>query len=602
MHEGSLLAARFGGVAIGFPLLTWAIGAAFLGRFTRLDRAERFAASFGLGFAAVALCAFLALVLHAPQPYFNLGAVGLLLAVALLCRLTKPKSPADIGPSVRPLAIGLALAYLHLVCIQALLPAYRGSNWYFDWWMHYDEACVFVGDKPVNTEWANSYTLASRTPLFNLTTAFVMGLAGHDFAIYQLASVLPSICFVLVLYLLLRELFGRRAGRLALLLAPLNLWMLHNAWFTWPKMLAAYYLILALYFYLRSLRYRASDPSVAAGYFISFGVAALLGFMTHQVGLVYVLPLLLHAGLSAWRNPIFRPRSSELIACGLMGLVVAAPWYVWLASTLGRDKITGSTPITLGDTSARFNPLAIANWMGCNLGASVVPLGIGRGFLTEKPLDADVPPWSVEVYQAEKRWFFGPPTLVGLYRGVTELYFSLFTGAITISLLVFLIAIIRRRRRESILAPLAPAPADSAVWSAVWFFLVGGTLGSAFLHPGRIAHGIAHSAAFPSALVLAALAWGLLSRARTTVAVLVGCGMVLEFVLMFWSHWWLLLHNSDVLEPGSGVDGPREALVPLWNEILGRADSFFLAGAILVQALLIVLLLRSLHRQMEPAK
>jgi hypothetical protein len=83
--------------------------------------------------------------------------------------------------------------------------------------------------------------------------------------------------------------------------------------------------------------------------------------------------------------------------------------------------------------------------------------------------------------------------------------------------------------------------------------------------------------------------------------VFVGCGMVLEFLLMFWSHWWLLFHNPEVLEPGSGAEGPRETWVPLLNEALGGADRLFLAGAVLVQAALVVLLLRSLRRPPETA-
>src|SRR5438128_9607427 len=89
MTEGWALAARVAGVALGFPLLAWAFGDAILGRCTRLDREERFAASFGVGFAALALCAFVAFVLHAPQPLFNLAAVGLMLGVALWCRLVE---------------------------------------------------------------------------------------------------------------------------------------------------------------------------------------------------------------------------------------------------------------------------------------------------------------------------------------------------------------------------------------------------------------------------------------------------------------------------------------------------------------------------------
>jgi hypothetical protein len=141
------------------------------------------------------------------------------------------------------------------------------------------------------------------------------------------------------------------------------------------------------------------------------------------------------------------------------------------------------------------------------------------------------------------------------------------------------------------------------VWAAVWLFLFVGTLAAAFLHPGKIPWGIAHSAAFPSAVVLAALAWGLLSRAGPTTAAFVSGGMVLEFLLMFWSHWWLLFHDPEVLEPGSGVIGPREPDVQMLNESLGSGDLLFLAAAVIIQVVLIVLLFRLVlsPRESQPA-
>jgi hypothetical protein len=668
MDEGQLLAARIGGVAVGFPLLAWVFGSAVLGRFTRLDREERFAASFGLGFAAVALCAFLVFVLHAPQPYFNLGAGALMLGTALWCRLTTEDRPADGAPFPWPLAAVFALAYVHLLCLQALLPAYRGGYWFFDWWMHYNEAQIFVGDEAVTTTWANGYTLASRTPLFNLATAFIMGIAGHGFDTYQMASAATNICFVLPLYLLVRDLFGRRAAWLALLLAPLNLWMLHNAWFTWSKMLAAYYVILALHLYLQSLRHGRADPARQADYFFCFAVFALLAYMTHQSTFFYVLPLLPHAAVMAVRERAIRPRLRALLAPALLALAVAGPWYAWLAGTLGTDKIIHSTPITLGDDSATFRPAAIAKWMGFNIGVSVVPVGVGEAFFTEVPPDVEGPPWAVEVHRGEwfeltpasldslraaglpdevaarldalkekefdtreqflskladdldgeelaryrdlvveqarheRRWFLGPPSLVGLHLGLTQLYFSLLTGAITLSLSVFLLATaVRRVRRGPALPAAKVEPAGRAAWVAVWLFLIVGTLGGAFLHPGKIPWGIAHSAVFPSAVVLAALAWGLLSRAGRTAVTLVCCGMALEFFLMFWSHWWLLFHDPDILQPRSSAVGPRERWVCMLNETLGSADWPFLVGAIVVQAALVVLLLWSVRRPAETA-
>jgi hypothetical protein len=124
----------------------------------------------------------------------------------------------------------------------------------------------------------------------------------------------------------------------------------------------------------------------------------------------------------------------------------------------------------------------------------------------------------------------------------------------------------------------------------VILFLGIGTLGGAFLHPGHIPWGIAHSAVFPSAVILAALGWGVLSLASPRIRVLVVLGMAGEFLLMFWLHWWLLFHDPEILEPGAAERGIRATSVRFLNECLGNADMIFLVGAVVVQAILVVLL------------
>ena len=55
------------------------------------------------------------------------------------------------------------LGYLHLVCVQTVLPNYMGGSWYFDWWMHYDVTSVLLRapGHPLTTHWStDEYTLA----------------------------------------------------------------------------------------------------------------------------------------------------------------------------------------------------------------------------------------------------------------------------------------------------------------------------------------------------------------------------------------------------------------------------------------------------------
>ncbi len=552
---------RLASVALGFPLFAGLFGWSVLGRVTALDREERFAASWGVGFAFLAACRFLAFAFHVPTTTFALATLALAIVLTALCH----KRQSEISYPWT-LAAGFGLAYLHLVGVSALLPVFRGSLWYFDWWMHYDAALVFLGDRTTEVVWANGYTLASRTPLFNLTASSVMALAGHDFATYQLASALPSFAFVAPVFLLLRDRYGRRAARLALLLAPLNLWMLHNAWFTWPKMLTAYYLLLGLHLYLRSLRARLTDPAAAGQFFVGCGVCATLGYLTHQVAAVYALPLLLHAGFVGIRRRNYRPRLAECAAVGFAGLLLA-PWYGWLAVSLGGGKITGSTPVTLGDERAVFRLLDVVWWMTVNTLTSWLPWNVAR---------AVAEGWGG----------------AGLYWAITSVYFSQFTGALTLSLTAFLLwrGWQGWRRKGGEPSPQPTAPREGVV---IALFAGLGYAGAAFLHPGIMDHGIAHSAAFPTAVLLTALAWGVLSRASVTTGLLVSAGIVAEFLFLFWSHCWLLARAPEVLEglPGNAVYKEESRLVFL-NDLLGQGQFVAVAATLAIQAVLIMGIVR----------
>src|SRR5260221_10795487 len=103
--------------------------------------------------------------------------------------------------------------------------------WWGVWYMHHPCARVFPGTCPDSYAFVDQYTLAARTPLFNLVGGFALSLTGDAFWSFQLTCVWLSWCFVAPLALVLRGLYGEGAARLALLLAPLNVWLLHLAWF-----------------------------------------------------------------------------------------------------------------------------------------------------------------------------------------------------------------------------------------------------------------------------------------------------------------------------------------------------------------------------------
>ncbi len=156
MTEGQELAVRVVEVGLGLPIVAWLFGSSVLGRLTNLDRTELFAASFGVSLAFLAVAQFLGFLLITPQPgvsvaapadaerlpqffglllnppqsYYAAGVIGFMLATALLCQLTDSTKKARDWLPPFPLAVLFFLAYLNLFCLQALLPAYRGSYWF----------------------------------------------------------------------------------------------------------------------------------------------------------------------------------------------------------------------------------------------------------------------------------------------------------------------------------------------------------------------------------------------------------------------------------------------------------------------------------------
>jgi 4-amino-4-deoxy-L-arabinose transferase-like glycosyltransferase len=545
-----VLFARIVAAAVGFPLVPCLFGWSLLGRVPGLDQAERFTGAWGVGYAVLAAAEFLAFLTHAPQPAFHLGVLALMIAVTVLLWRRPPLPDPDFWPLVG----GWTLVYGHLLLIQALLPQYVGSDWWGDWHMHYEEAQVFLGRLPVTTEWvgAGRYTVASRTPLFNLAAAFLPAVLGDEFWTFQVADAALNSCWVAPVYLLLRELFDRRAARLGVLLAALNVWLLHNAWFTWPKMLAAYFLVLALCCYLRWLRQRAG------GWFLACWLSGLLGFLTHQVAAVYLAALLLHAAVLLAARRAAWPRPRDLMLLPATAVLLLVPWYAWLSVQFGVGQVLGGTPVTQMDESA-LSPVNYFGAVAYNLFASVVPVDLAGALWT------------------------GPRTWDGIYRGLTAVYFSLVPGALTVSLSLFLVADLVRARWSGLRRP---------EWSATWAFVLLGGLGAALLHPRAYTHGIAHAALFPSVLVLATLAWGRLSRGSRTWTGLVLAGMVLEFLALFWSHVYLTAWPAR-LDPY-----PYNPRLKAEHHLLFLADVFtavrplVIAAALTVQLILAGLLVR----------
>lgn len=185
---------------------------------------------------------------------------------------------------------------------------------------------VETGEGPygrVATALFKPYNFSSRGPLPGLGATPVVLLAGgrppaerpdepwlvfdpQGFMAYRLAMMSFAAIAFLAVWDLARRLAGRRGAYLAVLLAATTPFLVHEVWFTWPKMLAAAMVLLAA---ICVIQRRPLQGGVLAGFGYMMHPGALLAVPT--LGLIALWPL---RG-AIWNRP--RIRQGILLAAGL---------------------------------------------------------------------------------------------------------------------------------------------------------------------------------------------------------------------------------------------------------------------------------------------
>jgi hypothetical protein len=174
------------------------------------------------------------------------------------------------------------------------------------------------------------YDFSSRGPLSGIASAPVVLLAGgrpptglpnqawapfdqQGFMAYRLAMMAFASTAFLSLWTLTRHLGGRTAARLALLLAATTPFLVHEVWFTWPKLLAASFVLLAF-------------ASVIAGRPLLAGVLIGIGYLVHPVALLFLPPLALLALWPLVGARLRRPRLKQALLVAAGAAVFLVSW------------------------------------------------------------------------------------------------------------------------------------------------------------------------------------------------------------------------------------------------------------------------------------
>jgi 4-amino-4-deoxy-L-arabinose transferase-like glycosyltransferase len=561
-------------VSLAVPLLALVPGGLFAARLSSLEPEERAAVAGGLGTGLLGAAAFVA-HLAGGRPVWVDAAIWIAAVLGGVVALALARGRRG---ALTWRLLGLwALFYAVVLGFQGMSAVYAGGNWYADWWEHYSISQVYAGTEGNHfTVWFGYYTLASRTPLFNLGAAFALAAFGDRFWVYQVYSTFVSSLFVLAMYLVVDDLWGRRAALVCAVFVFFDAWLVHDAMFTWSKMIAAYFALMSLHFYLR---FRArTDPA-------TFYLCALMGalaVMCHQSAAYFLIALPAAHWLLRPRPPLSRRQVGLGVA---IVLVVMAPWHWWVSDlytvggavhanpvlstgqpTLARflhggaeNAVTSLVPVPLVDYLLRgrlaeekvvfrlsefyLNPLA---------GALTVSLMAALLFTVRRPL---APPLRRGFYQLRGPLVslgFGALVLVALIVGRPRYAFEWlgpgpFVWAFGAGLIALGLVTWRRRPRP------AEWPSGDALHLTVALFVLAGYFGGLLAHPGGEVDGVATNAMVSSVILVIACALRRAALLPRWGQKLLAAGVVLESAIL-----WVLLARLRSGDPPFAFDVNRD--------------------------------------------
>lgn len=337
-------------LAILLPVLSFGPGFFFVRRL-RWINSEKICASIGLSILLIYFVATAIYLLHLNWRYCWLASGGGLLLTLFSWRdLVRLWTKRNVRRQFGGFGLLLAAGFLMLCLIQH----YSGGEWAGDWLEHYHRTGFFLKYQPYDTIFIQKYVLPARPPMMNLITAHFLAHVGERFDLFQIVSLFLNLLVLFPCILLANHLVkngGRRVWLIAAFLT-LNPVVMENATWAWTKLLAAFFVILSLAFYLRA--WRKNDPIRMIVAAASMAAAILV----HYSAGPYAIALLLHyLCILPWRQ-------NKLIEIGgsvVTGTLLLASWFVWSLAIYGPKTTFASntTATEMQHASASQNALKI---------------------------------------------------------------------------------------------------------------------------------------------------------------------------------------------------------------------------------------------------
>jgi len=255
--------------------------------------------------------------------------------------------------AARALIVGQLLVTGWCVGWLSFVTTYSGGGWAGDWFEHWERAQFFLERWPRDHLFLTSYPLPARPPLANVVTAAFLQLTRPDFAHFQLVSTLLGSLAFLPAGLLARRFGGGRASIAVLAFALMvNPMFMQNATFAWTKLPTAFFVLGALYFFLRA--HDDSAPPAAAPLFAAGLAAALL---THYSAGPYAVMLVIGAIMPSRRRRLETSARKPLLLVAAVGAALLATWFGWSLAVYGPSATFLSNTTVTGNVADHGNRL-----------------------------------------------------------------------------------------------------------------------------------------------------------------------------------------------------------------------------------------------------